>query len=198
MKRQEAAAVRLAPALRKSYLPTHFNLPILSPALSDVASLPGSPTSLMSHSGSLSGSILGLSVAPPASAHQGDMARLTNTLRAVVEVGEPCWRGDDCELSNGMRVGLGRVAEQVQIQSELSENRVGRVHASVVEMVTLICGPDTDAARYDPGISQGTVRCSLCNVESAYESLRVNAICTSRREISSYGMIACRSTKSSG
>jgi sorting nexin-8 len=67
---------------------------------------------------------LGLSVPLPPSENQADMARLTNTLRAVIEVGEPCWRGDDCELSNGVRVGLGRVAEQVQIQSEISENRV--------------------------------------------------------------------------
>ena len=119
MKRQEAAAVRIPPA--KSFFSTHFTLPILSPS-SSIASLPGSPTSMMSNS--LSGSILGLSLPLPTSENQADMARLTNTLRAVVEVGEPCWRGDDCELSNGVRVGLGRVAEQVQVQSELSENRV--------------------------------------------------------------------------
>ncbi|KAF6761721.1 MVP1 domain-containing protein [Ephemerocybe angulata] len=130
IKRQEAAAVRLPPALRKSFLPTHFNLPILSPTL-PVASLPGSPTSMMSNS--LSGSILGLSIPPPTSGNQGDMARLTNTLRAVIEVGEPCWRGDDCELSNGVRVGLGSVAQQVQIQSELSENRTRTLVDSTLE-----------------------------------------------------------------
>jgi len=71
--------------------------------------------------------MLGLSIPPPPTLNQGDMARLTNTLKAVVEVGEPCWRGDDCELSNGVRVGLGRLAEQLQIQSELSETRVRTV-----------------------------------------------------------------------
>lgn len=121
MKRQEAAAVRLPPALRKSFLPTHFTLPILSPS-STISSLPGSPTSAMSNS--LSGSILGLSIPPPTTENQGDMARLTNTLRAIIEVGEPCWRGDDCELSNGVRTGLAQVSDYTQRQAELSENRV--------------------------------------------------------------------------
>lgn len=55
---------------------------------------------------------------------QGDMARLTNTLRAVVEVNEQCWRGDECELSTGVRVGLQQVAAHAQRHSELSELRV--------------------------------------------------------------------------
>jgi sorting nexin-8 len=55
---------------------------------------------------------------------QGDMARLTNTLRVLVEVNEQCWRGDDCELSSGVRVGLQAVAAHTQRSSELSELRV--------------------------------------------------------------------------
>lgn len=55
---------------------------------------------------------------------QGDLARLTNTLRAVTEVAQPCWRGDECELSNGVRLGLEQVAAHTQRHSELSELRV--------------------------------------------------------------------------
>lgn len=72
----------------------------------------------------LSNSILGLSIPPPTTENQGDMARLTNTMRAIIEVGEPCWRGDDCELSNGVRAGLARVSDYTQRQAELSEDRV--------------------------------------------------------------------------
>ncbi|TFK29642.1 MVP1 domain-containing protein [Coprinopsis marcescibilis] len=126
IKRQEAAAVRLAPALRKTFLPTHFALPPLSPSLS-VTSLPGSPSASMTHSlsmsQSLSHSLFGLQPIESIPEPQSDLSRLTNTLRAVTEVGDPCWRGDDCELSNGIRIGLGQVAEHTQRQSELSENR---------------------------------------------------------------------------
>ena len=55
---------------------------------------------------------------------QGDLTRLTNTLRAVIEVNERCWRGDECELSNGVRSGLEQVANYAQRHSELSEARV--------------------------------------------------------------------------
>jgi len=53
-----------------------------------------------------------------------DLARLTNTLRAVVEVNERCWRGDECELSNGVRLGLEQVALHTQRDSEMSEARI--------------------------------------------------------------------------
>lgn len=55
---------------------------------------------------------------------QGDLTRLTNTLRAVTEVNEHCWRGDECELSSGVRLGLEQVANYAQRHSELSETRV--------------------------------------------------------------------------
>ncbi|KAF8916300.1 hypothetical protein CPB85DRAFT_354578 [Mucidula mucida] len=48
----------------------------------------------------------------------GDLARLTNTIRAVVEVNEHCWRGDECELSNGVRMGLEQVAAHCQRHTE--------------------------------------------------------------------------------
>jgi sorting nexin-8 len=55
---------------------------------------------------------------------QSDLSRLTNTLRAVIEVTDPCWRADECELAAGVRIGIGHVAAHCQRQSELSEQRV--------------------------------------------------------------------------
>jgi len=52
-----------------------------------------------------------------------DLSRLTNTLRAVVELNEHCWRGDECELSSGVRQGLEQVANHAQKHSDLSEQR---------------------------------------------------------------------------
>ena len=47
-----------------------------------------------------------------------------HTLRAVVEVGAPCWRGEECELSNGVRAGLSQVAAHTQRYAEMQELRV--------------------------------------------------------------------------
>lgn len=55
---------------------------------------------------------------------QADLARLTNALRAVVEVNERCWRGDECELCDGVRQGIAHVASHTQRQSDLLEQRV--------------------------------------------------------------------------
>jgi len=72
---------------------------------------------------------------PQPEPEQGDMARLTNTLRAVVEVNEPCWRGDDCELSAGVRLGLQQVAAHTQRHSELSELRTRALYDTTLENV---------------------------------------------------------------
>ena len=124
MKRREAAAVRSPPALSRALLPTHFTFPNLSPT-STTSSLPGSPHSM---SGSVTQSFLGLQMAFPD--NQSDSSRLTNTLRAVIEVNENCWRGDDCELSNGVRAGLEQVAAHTQRHSEISELRVSMMSLS--------------------------------------------------------------------
>ncbi|KJA28004.1 hypothetical protein HYPSUDRAFT_34271 [Hypholoma sublateritium FD-334 SS-4] len=63
----------------------------------------------------------------------GDLARLTNTLRAVIEVTEACWRGDDCELSNGVRAGLGQVAAHSQRHSEIAEIRSRSLQDTTLE-----------------------------------------------------------------
>ena len=53
--------------------------------------------------------------------NQSDLSRLTSTLRAVIEVNECCWRGDSCELSNGVRAWLEQVAAHTQQHSEIAE-----------------------------------------------------------------------------
>lgn len=120
MKRHEAAAVRTPPAFRRAYLPTHFTLPNFSPT-SSTSPLPDSSSIT---STSLDRSIFGLHF--PVVEEQGDLARLTNTVRAVIEVNEHCWRGDECDLSNGVRQGLGQLAAHTQRHSDLSDARVRR------------------------------------------------------------------------
>ncbi|GLB41904.1 putative protein with phoX homologous domain, present in p47phox and p40phox [Lyophyllum shimeji] len=63
----------------------------------------------------------------------GDLARLTNTLRAAIEVNEHCWRGDECELSSGVRLGLEQIAVHTQRHSELSESRTRALFDTTLE-----------------------------------------------------------------
>jgi len=142
IKRREAAAVR--PFVRRAYNPAHLVLPLLS-SRSDTASLMSSRSiasqrsvmnqSFMSQSRysdpsqSMSQSMLGsaFGFGNVVDDDQSDLSRLTNTLRAVVEVNDPCWRGDECELSAGVRLGLGHVAAHCQRHSEISELRVSTI-----------------------------------------------------------------------
>lgn len=71
---------------------------------------------------SMNHSFLGFRLPTPE--EQSDLSRLTNTLRAVTEVNEHCWRGDECELSNGVRHGLDQLASHTQRHSDLAESRV--------------------------------------------------------------------------
>ncbi|KAJ6610221.1 hypothetical protein B0H10DRAFT_437803 [Mycena sp. CBHHK59/15] len=139
IKRREAAAVRIPPAFRPGSLQAHFSLPIFSsPALS---STPSSSTS-SSHAPDMFASFLAAShmnsffgsTSEPL-VDQGDLARLTNTLRAVIEVNEQCWRGDDCELATGVRLGLQQVAAHTQRHSELSELRTRTLFDTTLESI---------------------------------------------------------------
>lgn len=135
IKRRESAAVRIPSSLRRSYLPAHFKSPFSSsshPPLDDHG--PASSTASL-----VSGS---LSILSSRTTHsddfesddQADLARLTNVLRAVVEVNGRCWRGDECELCEGIRQGIGHVASHTQQQSDILERRVS---------VTLLSFPTT-------------------------------------------------------
>jgi sorting nexin-8 len=146
IKRREAAAVR-SPALRRAFLPTHFTLPDLSPS-STTVHLPGSSPSM---TGSLTQSFWGFDTTGLTES-QGDISRLTNTLRSVVEVSENCWRGDDCELSNGVRSGLGQLAAHTQRHSEISELRVrhGLLSLTIVDCLA-VKGPSGHHIRISKG-----------------------------------------------
>lgn len=146
IRKREAAAVRIPPNLRPTYLPTHFFS----------SSAPSSPTSssstsnnrLLSSSASVSSydstrsrtsnflhglapaaifaSGHGLPSANTASSDvQADLARLTNTFKVLVEVNGQCWRGgEECELSEGVKRGVKSVAEHTQRETDLLEQRV--------------------------------------------------------------------------
>lgn len=153
IKRREAAAVRAPVFFRRTSFGAHNDV-VSSSASSILSSPRSLPTSLsssmypgvtasmsysstagMPRTNSLADSILGsvpflsntagaaaLSIAN--SDDQSDLSRLTNTLRAVVEGNERCWRGDECELSRGVRSGLETTAMHCQRHAELSETRV--------------------------------------------------------------------------
>ncbi|KAJ7442301.1 hypothetical protein FB451DRAFT_1297735, partial [Mycena latifolia] len=140
VKRREAAAVRIPPAFRPGYLQAHFTLPMFSPPPLLSAPHPHPPhlhlvapmfASLLVVPNM--DSIFGVN--PEPDTDQGDMARLTNTLRAVVEVNEQCWRGDDCELATGVRLGLQQVAAHAQRHSELSELRTRTLFDTTLESI---------------------------------------------------------------
>jgi sorting nexin-8 len=121
IKRRESAAVWVSPNVRPIYVPAHSIFPFWSNLLLNVRGIPA-PVSQMSGSGH---SVrIDASFEPDVSDEQADLARLTNVLRVVVEVNERCWRGDDCELCDGVRMGIGRIAEHTQQQSDLLEQRV--------------------------------------------------------------------------
>jgi len=62
-----------------------------------------------------------------------DLSRLTNVLNVVVEVNERCWRGDDCELCDGVRHGVEQVAQHTQAHSDLLEQRTRSLSYSTLE-----------------------------------------------------------------
>jgi sorting nexin-8 len=149
IKRREGAAVRIPSALKRTYLPAHFNLPFSNYASSPSPASLSSPSSSSSSSNArlhatndvissgasvLSGSTMAGSVfggglhehthVPAVLDQQADLARLTNTMKVLMEVNERCWRGDNCDLCSGVRTGLGHTAEHLQRHSDMLEQRV--------------------------------------------------------------------------
>jgi hypothetical protein len=64
-----------------------------------------------------------LSLSPPSTA-QADLSRLTNTFKTLVEVNGQCWKGQDCDLSEGVRQGINVVSTHTQRHADLLELRV--------------------------------------------------------------------------
>ncbi|KAH7908926.1 hypothetical protein BJ138DRAFT_1067954 [Hygrophoropsis aurantiaca] len=127
IKRREAAAVRVPSSLRRTYLPAHFAFPpFSSPSLEFSGAAGSSRASIFSHGGSTHSDDHALD-------EQADLARLTNVLRVVVEVNERCWRGDECELCDGVRQGVSHVAVHTQRQSDLLEQRTSVLLYSTLE-----------------------------------------------------------------
>lgn len=62
-----------------------------------------------------------------------DITRLANVLRAIAEVNERCWRGDQCDLCDGVRQGIGQVAIHTQHHSDLLEGRTNVLLHSTLE-----------------------------------------------------------------
>jgi hypothetical protein len=60
----------------------------------------------------------------PLSTAQADLSRLTNTLKMLVEVNAQCWKGQDCDLSEGVRQGISVVSAHTQRHADLLEIRV--------------------------------------------------------------------------
>jgi sorting nexin-8 len=120
IKRREAAAVWIPSGLRRNYLA----LPLFSYSSSSPSVTLTRPVApdFSSASSIFSASTIGLNFEPRD--EQADLSRLTNVLNVVVEVNERCWRGDDCELCDGVRHGVEQVAQHTQTHSDLLEQRV--------------------------------------------------------------------------
>lgn len=116
IRRRESAAVRNPSDLRRNYLA----LPLFSSSPTLIR--PVAPD-FSSASSIFSASTIGLNFEPTVD-EQADLFRLTNVLKVVVEVNEQCWRGDDCELCDGVRHGIQEAAAHTQTHSDLLEHRV--------------------------------------------------------------------------
>lgn len=124
IKRREAAAVGPPPLARRSSNLSHLALPPFASVLvdDDAASndsLASSVFSGLMHPGRAF-------IADP----QADTARLTNTLKALVEINDRCWRGEDCELCAGVRQGVATVAHHTERHADALEHRVSQLFIS--------------------------------------------------------------------
>lgn len=63
-----------------------------------------------------------------------DLSRLTTGFRVLNEVNQPmCWRGDGCELANGLRQGIETVAQHLQTQADLVDQRTQGLQHGTLE-----------------------------------------------------------------
>lgn len=53
-----------------------------------------------------------------------DLSRMTMTLNALVEENRGCWRGEECELCDGVKKGLGVMGGHMGTAADLGEQRV--------------------------------------------------------------------------
>jgi sorting nexin-8 len=67
---------------------------------------------------------------------QADLSRLTNTLKTLVELNGQCWKGEDCDLSEGVKQGINVVASHTQHHTDLLELRVCQL---ISECIMLSC-----------------------------------------------------------
>ena len=107
--------LRLPPALRVSspLSPPSPSLSFSTSTSADVAD--STPRMLPAFASSLS---------PALSTAQADLSRLTNTLKTLVEMNGQCWKGQDCDLSEGVRQGVSVVSAHTQRHADLLELRV--------------------------------------------------------------------------
>ena len=119
IKRREAAAVRVPPPLaRRAITISYLPLPPFGSVLADDD---------RSSNDSLASSVFSGLMHPNRAFNtdpQADAARLTNTLKALVEINNRCWRGEDCELCAGVRQGVSTVANHTQHHADALEHRV--------------------------------------------------------------------------
>ncbi|KAI0034480.1 hypothetical protein K488DRAFT_45434 [Vararia minispora EC-137] len=131
IRKREAVAVRGPPAALTFGNP-HLSLPSSSSSpfrsslgsTSDTASVHTLPATFMSF------------LAPPVMVDaQADLSRMTNTLKALVEVQGQCWRGEDCELTEGVKVGMRRFADHTQVHTDMLEQRTQTLLNNTLESV---------------------------------------------------------------
>jgi sorting nexin-8 len=128
IRKREAAAVRSTNTRPSSFIP-HLRLPpalrMPSP-LSISSSYSADSTPRMSLALPTAFSFLrdpASSLSSPSTA-QADLSRLTNTLKTLAEVNGQCWKGQDCDLSDGVTQGINVVSAHTQRHADLLELRV--------------------------------------------------------------------------
>ncbi|KAI0251426.1 hypothetical protein BJV78DRAFT_1361570 [Lactifluus subvellereus] len=126
-KSREAAVVRGTSTVTRPSLIPHLRLPSAlrvssTPSLS--YSDDANPVRLPSVFSPFSSRDPALSLSPPSTA-QADLSRLTNTLKTLVEVNGQCWKGEGCDLTEGVNQGINVVSSHTQRHNDLLELRTG-------------------------------------------------------------------------